>query len=217
MEQEIRENKYGRRIIPVLPWLPEVRPEWESEASYVFRRIDRFEYPLYSLTSHGRKEVKLQPWRPGPTRSGHASQKEKATPGPFGLDVPRPENEEGNSRRKNERRRAEEKKRKLGPGFVRIEDLLNGEYWRKKNERKAKREKEKEMKKKLDLMQWEGFPDESEKLEKLQAILPKTPDEQKEYLYSQAVAETNVRIREKDVDRMIYYLTEAGPPWLLDN
>ncbi|KAJ8964394.1 hypothetical protein NQ317_006775 [Molorchus minor] len=132
-------------------------------------------------------------------------QRKSHTPGPFGLDgklkYPVQKTKREIAEEKNERRRAEEEKRKLGPGFVRIEDLLNGEYWRKKNERKAKREKEKEMKKKLDLMQWEGFPDESDlfirrETEKLQAILPKTWMK-RSICTHKLYAETNVRIRER--------------------
>lgn len=46
--------------------------------------------------------------------------------------------------------------------FVSIEDLLSGEYWRRRKEKEAIEKKERKMKSKMELLKWEGFPDESE-------------------------------------------------------
>lgn len=46
------------------------------------------------------------------------------------------------------------------------------------------------------------------KLAALQAILPKDPDEQKNYLY-QTIKKEMVPVNKSDVERIVYYLTEV--------
>lgn len=47
------------------------------------------------------------------------------------------------------------------PGIIDAEYLLSGQWHRDKQAQLAKKEKEKAMRKKLELLKWEGFPDES--------------------------------------------------------
>lgn len=47
------------------------------------------------------------------------------------------------------------------PGIIDAEYLLSGQWHRDKQAQIAKKEKEKAMRKKLELLKWEGFPDES--------------------------------------------------------
>lgn len=62
-----------------------------------------------------------------------------------------------------EERKEEAKKIKSSEElFVGIEDLLSGEYWRRRKEKEERKRKERKMKSKMDLLRWEGFPDESE-------------------------------------------------------
>lgn len=44
--------------------------------------------------------------------------------------------------------------------FVEIEDLLSGAYWRRKHEEKERKEKIKAMRKKMELLKWEGYKDD---------------------------------------------------------
>jgi len=51
--------------------------------------------------------------------------------------------------------------------------------------------------------------DYDRKLAALQAILPKDPDQQKEYLY-ETIKKDMVPINKSDVERIVYYLTEVS-------
>ncbi|RZC40467.1 DHC N2 domain containing protein [Asbolus verrucosus] len=95
------------------------------------------------------------------------------------------------------------------PGIVNLEDLLNGEYWRKKKEKELIRKKEKAMKKKLERVEIDYIPNKAEDLKKLQAILPKHPDEQKLILLQQAEKDMNVVLDEINEERYLHYLNVA--------
>lgn len=47
------------------------------------------------------------------------------------------------------------------PGLIDVEYLLSGQWHRDQRAKKEKKQKEKQMQKKMELLQWEGFPDES--------------------------------------------------------
>lgn len=55
----------------------------------------------------------------------------------------------------------QQKKQVEVPGIIDVEYLLSGQWHRDKKAKLEKREMERAMRKKLNLLKWEGFPDES--------------------------------------------------------
>ncbi|XP_023310238.1 dynein heavy chain 3, axonemal [Anoplophora glabripennis] len=229
MDEKSVIKKYRQRVHLVNPWLPEVWAEWESEPSAMFTKINRAEYPPLFAKKSWTKGVPQKDaesyLRPSETIGSsftpqaqelriqdlHRKRKKSrlfslTVDGQLGYPPKKTRKELEEQEKKEEVKKQTSSEDNL---FVNIEDLLSGEYWRRRKEKEAKKKKERKMKNKIDLLKWEGFPDESEKLKKLQAILPQSPEDQKAYLYKQCNKEMNQLVRIQDIDRMIYYLTEG--------
>ncbi|XP_050297987.1 dynein axonemal heavy chain 3 [Anthonomus grandis grandis] len=224
-------TKYGRRIVPIPPWIP-IGDENVQSPVDIQSIKDSVEYPpLFTKKSwtQGVPEKDTQMYfRPSET-IGSAftpqaqylriqdlpTKKRKERPSPLGTDgklqyPPKKSRKEQEQDKIKQQLTAQKKKLKV-PGIIDIEYLLSGQWHRDKQAQAEKKEKEKAMKKKVDIMKWEGFPDERGKLAQLQAILPKDPDEQKEYLYS-TIKKDMVPINKSDIERIVYYLTEGIDP-----
>ncbi|KAH1016902.1 hypothetical protein HUJ04_008056 [Dendroctonus ponderosae] len=224
-------DKYGRRIVPVPPWIPVADQDIQSPLD-IASITNSVEYPaLFAKKSwtQGVPEKDTQVyWRPSET-IGSAftpqaqnlriqdlpTKKRKDRPSPLGADgkLQYPPKKSRKELEEDERKQqlVQQKKEVLVPGIIDVEYLLSGQWHRDQKAKMEKREKEKAMRRKLNLLKWEGFPDESGKLAALQAILPKDPDEQKAYLY-ETIRKEMMPVNRSDIERIVYYLTEGIDP-----
>ncbi|CAG9767321.1 unnamed protein product [Ceutorhynchus assimilis] len=222
-------SKYGSRIIPKPPWMP-VGDEHARSPVKITDILASVEYPpLFAKKSwtQGVPERDTQMYfRPSETigsaftpQAQHLkiqdlSKKRKVEkPSPLGADgrlqyPPKKSRKEQQEERLKQERIEQKKKDLYVPGIISAEYLLSGQWHRDQKAKKEKKEKEKAMRKKLNILKWEGFPDERGKLAAMQAILPKDPDEQKNYLFKEMIKEM-VPVNKSDVERIVYYLTDG--------
>ncbi|XP_076256705.1 dynein heavy chain 3, axonemal [Rhynchophorus ferrugineus] len=224
-------SKYGQRIIPRQPWLP-VADEHLKSLIDIQEIKNNVDYPpLFAKKSwtKGVPEKDTQMYfRPSETIGSAFSpqaqnlriqdlptKKKKTRPSPLGVDgkLQYPPKKSRKELKEEERKRelAAKKKQINVPGIIDVEYLLSGQWLRDKQALMDKKEKEKAMRKKINLLKWEGFPDESGKLAALQAILPKDPDEQKQQLYK-LIEKDVLPVKKSDVERIVYYLGEGIDP-----
>nr|CAI5856319.1 unnamed protein product [Callosobruchus analis] len=227
-----RAERYGHRMTFKTPLLPEARLEWETENSWLYNKVQQTEYPpIFARQSwtKGVLEKDMQMYfKPSETigstftpgaqnlRIQDMTRHKRKKVGPLGEDgvlcypPKKTKKQIEEDKRKDEER--QNKMKVTNEGFVDIEDLLSGAYHRRRQEEKERQKSVTKMIKKVNLLKWEGFPDESEKLKKLQAILPKDPDEQRAYLLKQCEEDMKKPITKKDLQRTVYYLTEGILP-----
>ncbi|KAH1026251.1 hypothetical protein HUJ05_010798 [Dendroctonus ponderosae] len=174
-------DKYGRRIVPVPPWIPVADQDIQSPLD-IASITNSVEYPaLFAKKSwtQGVPEKDTQVyWRPSET-IGSAftpqaqnlriqdlpTKKRKDRPSPLGADgkLQYPPKKSRKELEEDERKQqlVQQKKEVLVPGIIDVEYLLSGQWHRDQKAKMEKREKEKAMRRKLNLLKWEGFPDES--------------------------------------------------------
>ncbi|XP_066246402.1 dynein axonemal heavy chain 3 [Euwallacea similis] len=219
--------KDGQRIMPRELWIPQEDQDTSPDLQII---KDSMEYPpLFTKKSwtQGVPEKDTQIYfKPSETIGSAFSpqtqnlwlkdlptKKRKDMPSLLGADGKlryppkklRREQEEGQQKQQKILQR---KKYVKVPGIIDAEYLLSGQWLKDKKAKTAKKENENAVRKKSYLTQREEFPDESGKLAALQAILPKDPDEQKEYLYG-TIKEDMVPVNKNDLERIVYYLTEG--------
>ncbi|CAH1180398.1 unnamed protein product, partial [Phaedon cochleariae] len=226
---------FGKMFAQKSPWLPVARLEEEVSNSFLYEREQAIQYPpIFAKKSWTKATVEKETqifYEPtetiGATFTPAAKflrikelpgRKKKLNPSPLGEDgkLQYPP-KKSRKQIENEQRQAEEKSKALETAnmFVDVEDLLSGRYHQRRMEKKLKIAKEKSMCRKFELLKWEGFALERKMLEKLEAILPKDPDWQKHHLRKQAAKDTNKMIKQKDLQRIVYYLTEGiGPEYV---
>ncbi|KAF5289736.1 hypothetical protein FQA39_LY03653 [Lamprigera yunnana] len=224
-------DKFGRKMIPDLPWLPVAGHENELQASsYIQHAYDSNEYPPIVARKSWTKAVLyrhiFEYYKPTETigslftpsvqtyKMRKMPPKKKSSVNPLGPDgklcyPPR----ELQFQVKEERRlnQIRKKKETQTPGIVPMMDLLSGEYWiRKEREAliKQKKQEQRQMKKKMQITADPYFI-ERERLKKMEAILPIHPDDQKKTLIAQAEIELSTYVLPKDIERITYYLTKG--------
>lgn len=92
------------------------------------------------------------------------------------------------------------------PGIVNLEDLLNGEYMRKQKEKEILQKKVEKMRRKVKKVEINYIPKQKNDLAKLQAVLPKNPDKQKQILLKLAEEDMRILLNEENIKRYLYYL-----------
>ncbi|KAL1497384.1 hypothetical protein ABEB36_008364 [Hypothenemus hampei] len=231
MEKPVR-TKYGQRVIIRPPWLPEADPGFPSLVDIQGINNSVAYPPLFAKKSWTRgvpeKDTQMY-FRPSETIGAAFSpqvqnltlqdlpkKKRKERPSPLGEDgklryPPKKSRKEQARDQKKLQLLQKKKKEIMVSGIIDMEYLLSGQWHKDKQVSIDKKKKEMTMHRKMDLLQWEGFPDESGKLAALQAILPKDPDEQKDYL-NQVVRKESVPMNKSDIEKVIYYLTEGIDP-----
>ncbi|KAK4874901.1 hypothetical protein RN001_014261 [Aquatica leii] len=224
-------DKYGRRMIPELPWLPAAGPANEPQVSaYVQRAYDNAEYPPLIAHKSWTKAVPythtFEYYKPsetiGATYTPSAQvfkiqdmppRKKKPPPNPLGpegkLCYPpkrsRYEVEEEERLAEIER----QKKNKI-PGIVPMMDLLSGEYWVKKERALLRKQKRRELKLKIEEEnRVDPFLVERDTLKKMEALLPIHPDDQKESMIKEAEIDMRRHVRPEDLQRIDYYITRG--------
>ncbi|XP_057653134.1 dynein axonemal heavy chain 3 [Diorhabda carinulata] len=227
-------SKYGPRLIPSEPWLPDAKLEGETESNWILERVEKQnEYPPIFAKKSWTKGVLAKDtqmyYKPSETIGSNFTpaaqelriqdlprKKKKASASPLGEDgkLRYPPKKSRKQIAEEEKLLEQNAKKPDSSAFVDIIELLTGEYHRKKEEERKIKRKELKMKRKIDALNMEGFSYEKERgqLKLLQAILPKSPDEQKKYLYDEADKEMHKFIKERDIERMLYYLTEGISP-----
>ncbi|CAG9858599.1 unnamed protein product [Phyllotreta striolata] len=225
------ERNYGPKVLPTRLWLPDARLDPDAEISPLFKCVrGREEYPPIFAKNTWTKGVLAKDtqmyFKPTETigtifspeaqnlRIQDMSRKKKKEPMKiFGKDgrlayPPVQQRELG-----SEAKIAENKRKEQYKGLVHMVDLLSGDYHRRKKEEMNLKKKKAKMRKKMDALKMEGYPKEKEKergqMKLLEAILPRDPDEQKLYLLSVVEGEMKIVIKEMDIERMMYYLTEG--------
>ncbi|KAI4456226.1 dynein heavy chain family protein [Holotrichia oblita] len=228
-----RYDKYGRQMEPDLPWLPWAGPEDEPQPSFFVKRAyDSVEYPPLFAKKSWTKGVPHKDtyefYKPSETigssytpsaavlRIQHLPPyRKKPAENPLG-----PTGQLGYPPKKSKleeekERKAEEERLKLKcgevSGLVDVRQLLNGEYWRKKEEermlleaRRAKR-----------LMRMKAKKEKAAQIvsdrnfEELEAMLPVDPDEQKRIHIQKAEIEMKKEVRLEDLERIRYYVTQG--------
>ncbi|XP_050512273.1 dynein axonemal heavy chain 3 isoform X2 [Diabrotica virgifera virgifera] len=228
---ESKHQKYGPRLIPTDPWLPDAKLEGETEPNYILERVKKQnEYPpIFAKKSWTKavleKDIQMY-FKPtetiGATFTPGAQElriqdlpkrKKKVNPSPLGEDgkLRYPPKKSRKQIEQEELLLEQHAKKVDTSAFVDIIDLLSGDYHRRKESEKIAKQKELKMKRKTEALKMEGYSYEKERgqLKLLQAILPKDPDDQKRFLYKECHIEMNKMIKERDIERMIYYLTEG--------
>ncbi|XP_030747452.1 dynein heavy chain 3, axonemal isoform X2 [Sitophilus oryzae] len=227
-----KNSKYGQRIVPRQPWLPVVDERVQSLVNIQEIKESQEYPPLFakksSTTGVPEKDTQMY-FRPSETiGSAYSPQvqylrlqdlptKKKLVRGsPLGADgrLQYPPKKSRKELKEEQEKRDLAVKRKKGikvPGIIDVEYLLSGQWYKDKLAELEKKEKEKNMRRKLNLLKWEGFPDETGKLAKLQAILPKDPDVQKAQLYKM-VEKEQLPVKKNDMERIVYYLGEGIDP-----
>ncbi|XP_018322727.1 dynein heavy chain 3, axonemal isoform X2 [Agrilus planipennis] len=231
-------DQFGRERIPERPpFLPDAGPEVFPEPStYVKRVREIHEYePLFATKSWTKaipKRHTFEYYRPSETIGANYTpsaqkfriqdmpprkKKKKEEYGPVGPDgklrFPPLKNKAQIKAEKKWLKELEKRKKGEVKGLVTLQELLSGEYWKKKEEKKEKIERIKQ-KKLIKEMEEERkkLLEEEMKLVKLQAELPTHPDDQKNQLLTQINSELAKPIREEDVIRINYYLTKGMEP-----
>ncbi|KAK5640705.1 hypothetical protein RI129_009252 [Pyrocoelia pectoralis] len=223
-------DKYGRKKIPDLPWLPSANPKSEAEVScYVQNAYHEMKYPplmgkrswtkgnIYRNTyeyykpseaigacfTPSAQKLKIQSLKP----------RKRPSPSPFGPEgkLCYPPLKTKEQIQEEERIAAiQRKKKEKIPGIVPLMDLLSGDYWRKKEQKAFEiRQKKERLRQKLEAKKVDPYVTERETLKKMEAILPVHPDEQKCQLIQEVELEVNRPVRPEDVERLRYYLTKG--------
>ncbi|XP_017770457.1 PREDICTED: dynein heavy chain 3, axonemal-like [Nicrophorus vespilloides] len=223
-------DKYGRKVPPILPWMPKVAPYGEEPPSFFVKRAyDSVEFPpLFTKTSIQKgvpqKDI-YEYFKPSETIG--AAYTPSAMPLRIQCMPPRrrkiklsvlDENGDLQHPPKKTKQEEEEEQKKLEKirkkkeaqlcGTVTLGDLMSGKYWRDKEEAKMKKEMRKEKKRLAELEALERKRSSGNgNLEYLQAELPVDPDDQKKMLIDTAEEDMNKEVYEVDLERIKYYLT----------
>ncbi|VEN59959.1 unnamed protein product [Callosobruchus maculatus] len=177
-----RAERYGHRMTFKTPLLPEARLEWETENSWLYNKVQQTEYPpIFARQSwtKGVLEKDMQMYfKPSETigatftpgaqnlRIQDMTRHKRKKVGPLGENgvlcyPPKKTKKQIEEEQKKEQER-QNRLKVTNEGFVDIEDLLSGAYHRRRQEQKETQKSVTKMIKKVNLLKWEGFPDESE-------------------------------------------------------